>query len=120
MTAWLCGCPQRVVAARLGLRVSRLGPGAMSDAFDVAEWLGGEVEDPRTKAPHGLPEKLKVILEDGFNDDVFSEDDVTALATSTFDKMAEGQITGDAMTHSPRTHDEERGRCRRECGGRRR
>ena len=50
---------------------------------------GGEVEDPRTKAPHGLPEKLKVILEDGFNDDVFTEDDVTALTTSTFDKMAE-------------------------------
>ena len=29
--------------------------GAMSDAFDVAEWLGGEIEDPRTKAPHVLP-----------------------------------------------------------------
>lgn len=61
----------------------------MSDAFDVAEWLGGEVEDPRTRAPHTLPEKLKVILEDGFNDEVFNEDDVTALTSSTFDKLAE-------------------------------
>ena len=53
----------------------------MSDEFDIAGWLGGEVEDPRTKAPHVLPEKLKTILQDGFNDDVFTEDDVTALDT---------------------------------------
>ena len=61
----------------------------MSDAFNIAEWLGGEIEDPRTRAPHTLPEKLKVILEDGFNDEVFNEDDVTALTSSTFDKLAE-------------------------------
>ena len=42
------------------------------------------------------------------------------VTISPLEQCAHRQITGDAMTHSPRTHDEERGRCRRECGGRRR
>ena len=95
------GVAQRVVAAPWVAGLAARS-GGMSDAFDVAEWLAGEVEDPRTRAPHTLPDKLKVILEDGFNDEVFNEDDVTGLTSSTFD------------------NDEERGRCRRECGGRRR
>ena len=82
------GVAQRVVAAPWVAGLAARS-GAMSDAFDVAEWLAGEVEDPRTRAPHTLPEKLKVILEDGFNDEVFNEDDVTALTSSTFDKLAE-------------------------------
>ena len=82
------GVAQRVVAAPWVAGLAARS-GAMSDAFDVAEWLGGEIEDPRTKAPHVLPEKLIVILQDGFRDEVFTEDDVTALDTSKFDKMAE-------------------------------
>ena len=65
MTAWLCGCRAARGCGALGCG-SRGSVRAMSDAFDIAGWLGGEVEDPRTKAPHVLPEKLKVILEDGF------------------------------------------------------
>ena len=54
------GVAQRVAAAPWVAGLAARS-GAMSDAFNIAEWLGGEIEDPRTRAPHVLPEKLKVM-----------------------------------------------------------
>ena len=70
---WVSRNRQRVVAAPWACG-SRGSVRAMSDAFDIVDWLDGEFEDPRTKAPLALPEKLTVILQAGFKDEVFTEE----------------------------------------------